>query len=69
MKVKATGEASSINHGMVVWSTGVGTRPVVMDFMEKIGQVCRNNVSIITNYYRSQCRYILLLGIHDIVLC
>lgn len=39
MKIKSTGEHSSISHGMVVWSTGVGTRPVIMDFMEQIGQV------------------------------
>lgn len=39
MKVKATGENVNVPHGMVVWSTGVGTRPVVTDFMEQIGQV------------------------------
>ncbi|KAI3465695.1 hypothetical protein Pfo_022358 [Paulownia fortunei] len=38
MKAKSTGEDISIPHGMVVWSTGVGTRPVVKDFMEQIGQ-------------------------------
>lgn len=40
MKAKAQGEISSIPYGMVVWSTGIGTRPVIMDFMEQIGQVC-----------------------------
>lgn len=39
MRTKSTGEDISIPHGMVVWSTGVGTRPVVKDFMEHIGQV------------------------------
>lgn len=39
MTRKSTGEDTSIPHGMVVWSTGVGTRPVVKDFMEQIGQV------------------------------
>ncbi|KAJ7981397.1 external alternative NAD(P)H-ubiquinone oxidoreductase B1, mitochondrial-like [Quillaja saponaria] len=38
MKVKSKGEVYSIPHGLVVWSTGVGTRPVVRDFMEQIGQ-------------------------------
>ncbi|KAK6142509.1 hypothetical protein DH2020_022857 [Rehmannia glutinosa] len=38
MRTKCTGEDISIPHGMVVWSTGVGTRPVVKDFMEQIGQ-------------------------------
>lgn len=40
MRIKATGEDVSIPHGMVVWSTGVGTLPVIRDFMEQIGQVC-----------------------------
>ncbi|VFQ61775.1 unnamed protein product [Cuscuta campestris] len=41
MKLKATGENVSVPHGMIVWSTGVGTRPVVADFMEEIGQTNR----------------------------
>lgn len=40
VKAKSTGLDVSIPHGMVVWSTGVGTRPIVKDFMEQIGQVC-----------------------------
>ncbi|KAL3645425.1 External alternative NAD(P)H-ubiquinone oxidoreductase B4, mitochondrial [Castilleja foliolosa] len=40
-KVRATGENVSIPYGMVVWSTGIGTRPVVMDFMKQIGQTNR----------------------------
>ena len=39
MKMKSTGEVFSVPHGMVLWSTGVGSRPVVKDFMEQIGQV------------------------------
>ncbi|KAF5754467.1 putative NADH:ubiquinone reductase (non-electrogenic) [Helianthus annuus] len=38
VKVKSTGENVSMPHGMVVWSTGVSTRPVVKDFMDQIGQ-------------------------------
>ncbi|KAL4569877.1 hypothetical protein LXL04_025522 [Taraxacum kok-saghyz] len=38
MEVKATGEKVSIPRGMVLWSTGVSTRPVVKDFMDQIGQ-------------------------------
>ncbi|KAK1437958.1 hypothetical protein QVD17_03758 [Tagetes erecta] len=38
MKIKSTGENVSMPHGMVVWSTGVSTRPVVKDFMGQIGQ-------------------------------
>lgn len=40
MKMNSTGEDVSMPHGMVVWSTGIGCRPVVKDFMEQIGQVC-----------------------------
>ena len=28
-----TGEISTIPYGMVLWSTGIGTRPVIKDFM------------------------------------
>ncbi|XP_057487276.1 external alternative NAD(P)H-ubiquinone oxidoreductase B1, mitochondrial-like [Actinidia eriantha] len=38
MKMKSTGEVFSVPHGMVLWSTGVGARPVVKDLMEQIGQ-------------------------------
>ncbi|CAA3000210.1 external alternative NAD(P)H-ubiquinone oxidoreductase B1, mitochondrial [Olea europaea subsp. europaea] len=38
MKNKATGSDDSMPRGMVVWSTGVGTHPVVKDFMEQVGQ-------------------------------
>ncbi|XP_010538689.1 PREDICTED: external alternative NAD(P)H-ubiquinone oxidoreductase B2, mitochondrial [Tarenaya hassleriana] len=32
------GEVSSIPYGMIVWSTGIGTRPVIREFMKQIGQ-------------------------------
>ncbi|GAA0154793.1 hypothetical protein Leryth_015522 [Lithospermum erythrorhizon] len=40
---KARGAASpeATPYGMVVWSTGIGTRPVIMDFMKQIGQINR----------------------------
>ncbi|XVF01911.1 hypothetical protein REPUB_Repub04eG0129800 [Reevesia pubescens] len=41
MKLKSKGEICSIPHGLVVWSTGVETRPVVKDFMWQIGQANR----------------------------
>ncbi|PON80557.1 Parvalbumin [Parasponia andersonii] len=41
MKAKSNGQVHTIPHGLVVWSTGVGTRPVVRDFMEQIGQADR----------------------------
>ncbi|VFQ81675.1 unnamed protein product [Cuscuta campestris] len=33
-----TGEITSTPYGTVVWSTGIGIRPVIMDFMKDIGQ-------------------------------
>ncbi|KAJ6758153.1 putative proteinDH DEHYDROGENASE [Salix koriyanagi] len=33
-----TGQTVSIPYGMVLWSTGIATRPVIMDFMKQIGQ-------------------------------
>ncbi|KAI9086832.1 hypothetical protein K1719_031426 [Acacia pycnantha] len=41
MKKKSTGEVCSIPHGLVVWSTGIGTIPVVREFMEHINQANR----------------------------
>ncbi|KAG6751328.1 hypothetical protein POTOM_045861 [Populus tomentosa] len=37
-KEKKTGQTVSIPYGMVLWSTGIATRPVIMDFMKQIGQ-------------------------------
>jgi len=34
------GEITAIPYGMVVWSTGIGTHPVIRSFMQQIGQVC-----------------------------
>lgn len=35
---KGTGEVD-VPYGMAVWSTGIGTRPVMLDLMKQIGQV------------------------------
>ena len=50
-KERATGENRSIPYGMVVWSTGIGTRPVVMDFMKQIGQVCPSEPLPFTDHF------------------
>lgn len=42
MKKKSTGEDVSAPHGLVVWATGVGSRPVVRNLMEEIGQGSRH---------------------------
>jgi hypothetical protein len=41
-----SGQISSMPYGMAVWSTGIGTRPVIVDFMKQIGQVCSTSESI-----------------------
>lgn len=38
LKERSTGETINLPYGMVVWSTGIGTRPVITDFMKQIGQ-------------------------------
>ncbi|XP_022140190.1 external alternative NAD(P)H-ubiquinone oxidoreductase B3, mitochondrial [Momordica charantia] len=40
-KEMKSGEVSSMPYGMTVWSTGIGTRPIIKDFMTQIGQVNR----------------------------
>ncbi|XP_022762494.1 external alternative NAD(P)H-ubiquinone oxidoreductase B4, mitochondrial-like isoform X3 [Durio zibethinus] len=40
-KDRATGECGSIPYGLVVWSTGIAPRPVILDFMKQIGQGSR----------------------------
>ncbi|KAG7636866.1 External alternative NAD(P)H-ubiquinone oxidoreductase B4 [Arabidopsis thaliana] len=37
-KERETGKIVSKPYGMVVWSTGIGSRPVIKDFMQQIGQ-------------------------------
>jgi hypothetical protein len=31
---------------MVVWSTGIGARPEIIDFMKQLGQVCLVSVPL-----------------------
>ncbi|KAI5061866.1 hypothetical protein GOP47_0022405 [Adiantum capillus-veneris] len=38
MKDKSTGKRIEVPYGMVVWSTGIGTRPLIIQFMKQIGQ-------------------------------
>lgn len=46
-KEMKNGEISSMPYGMTVWSTGIGTRPIIKDFMTQIGQVSLLKTSII----------------------
>lgn len=38
MQNTSAGEVS-VPYGMAVWSTGIGTRPFILNFMKQIGQV------------------------------
>ncbi|MCL7035899.1 hypothetical protein MKW94_029805 [Papaver nudicaule] len=40
-KERSSGEVSAVPYGMVVWSTGIGPRPLVSEFMQQIGQTNR----------------------------
>ncbi|XP_057416190.1 external alternative NAD(P)H-ubiquinone oxidoreductase B2, mitochondrial-like [Lotus japonicus] len=44
-EMKNGGEITSIPYGMAVWSTGIGTRPFIRDFMQQIGQINRRAVA------------------------
>ncbi|XP_074296553.1 external alternative NAD(P)H-ubiquinone oxidoreductase B2, mitochondrial-like isoform X1 [Silene latifolia] len=44
-KDRDSGIVKSLPYGMIVWSTGIGTRPVVMEFMKQIGQANRRVLS------------------------
>lgn len=47
MKEKSSGEVCSVPHGLVVWSTGISTLPVIRDFMKEIGQVLIHSMHIL----------------------
>ncbi|CAN8326232.1 unnamed protein product [Cochlearia groenlandica] len=38
VKIKSSGEVVRIPHGLILWSTGIGTRPVISDLMVQVGQ-------------------------------
>lgn len=46
-ELKNGGEVSTIPYGMALWSTGVGTRPFIKDFMSQVGQVCLSFLSML----------------------
>jgi len=45
VKSKSAGNEVSVPYGMAVWSAGIGTRPVIMDFMQQIGQVVESLIT------------------------
>ncbi|CAA2938451.1 external alternative NAD(P)H-ubiquinone oxidoreductase B3, mitochondrial-like [Olea europaea subsp. europaea] len=61
-KERATGQNVSIPYGMVVWSTGIGTRPVIMDFMKQIGQTNRRVLATDEWLRVEKCDSIYALG-------
>ncbi|XAR68047.1 NADH:ubiquinone reductase (non-electrogenic) [Bertholletia excelsa] len=59
---RGTGEIQSMPYGMVVWSTGIGTRPVIKDFMKQIGQTNRRALATDEWLRVEGCRDIYALG-------
>ncbi|XP_010035668.2 external alternative NAD(P)H-ubiquinone oxidoreductase B3, mitochondrial [Eucalyptus grandis] len=45
IKERGTGHIVSLPYGMAVWSTGIGTRPFIMEFMKQIGQTNRRAIA------------------------
>ncbi|KAL9453505.1 hypothetical protein AB3S75_009165 [Citrus x aurantiifolia] len=62
MKIKSTGAVCSIPHGLVLWSTGVGTRPAIKDFMEQIGQGKRRVLATNEWLRVKECENVYALG-------
>ncbi|KAK7362954.1 hypothetical protein VNO77_05079 [Canavalia gladiata] len=44
-EMKNGGQITTIPYGMAVWSTGIGTRPFIKDFMSQIGQTNRRAIA------------------------
>jgi NADH:ubiquinone reductase (non-electrogenic) len=42
VKNKSTGGEILVPYGMAIWSAGIGTRPVITDFMNQVGQVVKS---------------------------
>ncbi|OVA20213.1 Pyridine nucleotide-disulfide oxidoreductase [Macleaya cordata] len=62
LKMKSKGEISSVPYGMVVWSTGIRTRPVVSDFMDQIGQSNRRALATDEWLQVKGCNNVYALG-------
>ncbi|KAK9225823.1 hypothetical protein WN943_010868 [Citrus x changshan-huyou] len=62
MKIKSTGAVCSIPHGLVLWSTGVGTHPAIKDFMEQIGQGKRRVLATNEWLRVKECENVYALG-------
>ncbi|KAK8456058.1 hypothetical protein SEVIR_4G269800v4 [Setaria viridis] len=63
MKSKSVGEEVSVPYGMAVWSAGIGTRPVIMDFMQQIGQVTNRRALATNEWLRvRECEGVYAIG-------
>ncbi|KMZ62864.1 External alternative NAD(P)H-ubiquinone oxidoreductase B2, mitochondrial [Zostera marina] len=61
MTHKDTGEVD-VPYGMAVWSTGIGTRPIIMDFMKDVGQGGRRVLATDEWLRVRQCDDVYALG-------
>jgi len=62
LKSKETGELVQLPYGMVVWSTGIATRPVVADLMAQIGQADRKVLATDAWLHVHNCEGVYALG-------
>ena len=60
-KDRATGTMVSMPSGLVVWSTGIGTRPVITEFMKQIGQVT-NQAPHLNHYVHARVNQIFRIS-------
>ena len=68
-KEMKNGQISVLPYGMAVWSTGIGTRPIIVDFMKQIGQVCFTWTSeLLKCCFTYSFWYHLLLKLHELIL-
>ncbi|KAF7807257.1 external alternative NAD(P)H-ubiquinone oxidoreductase B2, mitochondrial-like [Senna tora] len=61
-KEMKNGEVTTIPYGMAVWSTGIGTRPFIKDFMKQIGQANRRALATDEWLRVEGCDYVYALG-------
>ncbi|CAL5183361.1 unnamed protein product [Lathyrus oleraceus] len=61
-ELKNGGNITTIPYGMAVWSTGIGTRPFIKDFMSQIGQASRRALATDEWLRVEGCKNVYALG-------
>ena len=50
VKCKSYGVETLVPYGMAIWSAGIGTRPVITDFMNQVDQVVKSESKLLPSY-------------------